>query len=160
MKKTDAENRQEDLDLTEKHTSRKKKKGGAAKKILVIALIAVVVLGGAGALIVNHYLNKIPKIDLSTETTLSPSEFWELIGREGEDDPTDEAANSLESDVETEPAATGDESSLPETADTEMKATGVRMAPITNTLPGIAAIAGRRMEIHLKASVLMIWLGS
>ena len=117
MKKTDAENGQEErFDNSAKHTSRRKKKAGAVKKIVVIALAAVVVLGGAGALIVNHYLNKIQKIDLSTETTLSPEEFWALIGI---DDPSESAADSLESDVETEPESTEEETTVPETTETE-----------------------------------------
>ena len=108
------ENGQKEFAMEQKHASRKKKKAGAAKKIVIIALSAVVILGGAAALIINHYLNRIQKIDIAAETTLSPSEFWELIGI----DPSDQATGSLESDVETEPVTT--EETLPqETTDTE-----------------------------------------
>ena len=108
------ENGQKEFTMEQKHASRKKKKAGAAKKIVIIALSAVVILGGAAALIINHYLNRIQKIDIAAETTLSPSEFWELI----DIDPSAQPSDSLESDVETEPVTT--EETLPqETTDTE-----------------------------------------
>ena len=109
------ENGQKEFDMEQKHSSRKKKKAGTVKKIVIIALSAVVILGGAAALIINHYLNKIQKINVDEETTLSPSEFWELIGI----DPSDQATDSLESSVETEPETTEEETVPPETTETE-----------------------------------------
>ena len=109
------ENGQKEFAKEQKHASRKKKKAGAAKKIVIIALSAVVILGGAAALIINHYLNRIQKIDIAAETTLSPSEFWELIGI----DPSAQPSDSLESDVETEPVTTEEETLPQETTDTE-----------------------------------------
>lgn len=105
---------QDDTELLGTHASRKKK-NGLLKKIVVIALTAILVLGGAGALIVNHFFNRIQKIDLSTETTLSPEEFWALIGITTAED----ASNSLESDIATEPETTEPETTEPETTETE-----------------------------------------
>ncbi len=79
-----------------------KRKG--VKKALLIVLAAVVVLAGSGIAVINHYLNKIEKIDNSTQTTLSPEDFMSLIGY---DTTEEEAASSLEKDTEeTEPETT------------------------------------------------------
>ena len=117
MSNMNAENEQREPELDKKHASRKKKKTSVVKKIVIIALAVVVVLGGAGAIIVNHYLNKIQKIDVSAETTLSPEEFWALIGTP--EDVSGGATDSLESDVETEPETTEEVTTAPETTETE-----------------------------------------
>ncbi len=84
------------------HESRKRVKKPITRKVLLIVLAAVIVVVGGGIAVINHYLNRMEKINNETQTTLSPEEFMSLIGF----DTTEEAASSLEKDTEQETEAT------------------------------------------------------
>ena len=84
------------------HESRKRERKPITRKVLVIVLAVVIVVVGGGIAVINHYLNRMEKINNETQTTLSPEEFMSLIGF----DTTEEAASSLEKDTEQETEAT------------------------------------------------------
>ncbi len=73
--------------------SRKQVKKHTLKKVLIIAASAVIIIAGSGFAVVNHFLNKVEKIDHDAQTTLSPDEFLALIGYENTAD-TEEGAEA------------------------------------------------------------------
>ncbi len=101
-------------EVVKDHESRKQTKKPIARKIILTVLAVLAILVAGGIAIVNHYLNRIEKIDNSTQTTLSPEDFLTLIGI---DSTEAEASTSLEND--TEPTETATEAISTEETQTE-----------------------------------------